>query len=83
MTHEHPTRPGAARLAASMARIRRGRPGPPPLDLKPCNAFEVAVAEQLRAMRQDLERLEARLWWLFALILGAAVANVVLSLLQA
>lgn len=75
---------GSARLAAALGRIGTARRGaalaPAPFDLKPSNAFEVAVAEQIKAMRQDLDRLEARLWWLFALIVGAAVTNVALSL---
>ena len=85
----HGQQPGSQRLASSIARIRarRAKPStlgqPPPMELKPTNAFEIAVAEQIKAMRQDLDRLEARLWWLFALILGAAVANMVLSLLEA
>ena len=85
-----PTRPpapsGESRLRASLRRLQsRARPpaGPerPRLCLDPSNAFEVAVAEQLKAMRQDIDELRDRLNWLFGLIIAAAVANVVLALL--
>ena len=69
---------GSHRLKTSLQRLRR--PDPTPADLRPCTPFEVAVAEQLKAMREDLDQLQARLWWLFALIIGAAVANLIAAL---
>ncbi|MGD8794957.1 MAG: hypothetical protein PVF47_20585 [Anaerolineae bacterium] len=54
---------------------------PPPFTLDPSNAFEVQVAEQIRAMRQDIDELRDRLNWLFGLIIAAAVANVLLAIL--
>jgi hypothetical protein len=64
-----------------------GNPGPPPpsahpLDLKPCNAFEVAIAEQLKALRRELDQLATRVNWLLTLIVGAAVTNIVIALLK-
>ena len=75
---------GETRLRSALARLRR--PGPTPatpelFTLDPGNAFEVAVAEQLKALREDVDRLQSRLDWLFGLIIAAAVANVVLALL--
>jgi ubiquinone biosynthesis protein UbiJ len=52
-----------------------------PLSLDPTNAFEVAIAEQIRALRDDVDELKDRLNWLFGLIIAAAAANVVLALL--
>jgi hypothetical protein len=40
------------------------------------------IAERLQALRRDVDRLQTRLDWLFALIIGAAVTNVVLALLR-
>ena len=53
-----------------------------PLCLDPSNAFEVAVAEQIKALRDDVDELKDRLNWLFGLIVAAAVSNVVLALLS-
>ena len=71
---------GHQRLRDALARIRP--PPPTPLDLRPCSPFEIAVSEQLKALREDIDQLQTRLWWLFALIIGAAIANVVLGLLK-
>ncbi len=46
------------------------------------NPFELAVAERLATLKADIDRVESRLNWLFALIIGAAVTNVVIALLQ-
>ena len=90
--HRHaPPRPGrtpsvAHRRPAYNHRPARSRPFlrtlPPsaPLSLDPTNPFEVLVAEQIKAMRQDLDRLESRLWWLFGLILAAAAADILTGL---
>jgi hypothetical protein len=63
---------------------RGGRVGtnPEPLEVEPTNPFEVMIAERLQALRRDVDRLQTRLDWLFALIIGAAVTNVVLALLN-
>ena len=55
---------------------------PKPLSLDPTNPFEVVLAEQIRHLRADVDRLNTRLNWLFTLILGAAVTNIILAVLQ-
>lgn len=72
--------PGEARLRETVRRLQR--PEPPPLEPKPSNAFEVAVAERLKAMQRDIDRIRSRLNWLLTIIVGAAVTNVVLALVQ-
>ena len=75
---------GESRLRAAVARVgaRSPRPDPPPLKPEPTNPFELAVAERLATLKADIDRVESRLNWLFALIIGAAVTNVVIALLQ-
>jgi hypothetical protein len=77
---------GESRLRASLARLssprRRVSPSPPPLKPEPTNAFELAVAERLATLKADIDRVESRLNWLFALIIGAAVTNVVIAILR-
>jgi hypothetical protein len=75
---------GESRRRATLARVRaHGRaPQPPPLKPEPTNAFELAVAERLTSLKCDIDRMENRLNWLFALIIGAAVTNIVIALLQ-
>ena len=63
-------------------RDARRRRAPEPLDLRPTTPFEIQLAEQIKALRADVDRLNSRLTWLFTLIIGASVANVVLSFLQ-
>lgn len=58
------------------------RPGLAPLEAEPTNPFEIMIAERLQSLRRDVDRLQSRLDWLFALIIGAAVTNVVLALLR-
>ena len=72
--------PGETRFRQALARLRQ--PSPPPLNLRPTNAFEVAVAEQLKQLRCDIDKLNARLWWLITVVVGLAAANLVLSLLK-
>ena len=57
-------------------------PNPEPLDMEPTNPFEVVVLERLQVLRRDVDRIQTRLDWLFALIIGAAVTNVALALLN-
>lgn len=76
-------RPAAARhLATGLRRLAaaRARPALPPLKPEPSNAFEVALAERLKAIEAELDRLRTRLNWLLTLIVGAALTNVALSL---
>ena len=70
--------PGEARLRAALHRAYRAQP--PPLDPKPTNPFELAVAERLKSMQKDIDQIRSRVNWLLALIVGAAATNVVLSL---
>jgi hypothetical protein len=72
--------PGETRLRQALARLRP--PAPKPLDLRPSNAFEVAVAEQIKQLRCEIDKLNARLWWLITVVVGLAAANLVLSLLK-
>ena len=71
-------RPGEQRLREALRR-RRDKP---PMELKPGNAFEVAVAEQIKQLRCEIDKLNARLWWLITVVLGLAAANLVLNLLK-
>ena len=52
------------------------------LSIDPTNAFEVALNERLVAMQRELNELRSRLDWLLTLIVGAAITNVVIALLQ-
>ena len=79
MPDREPT-PGETHFRQALARLRS--PPTPPLDLRPTNAFEVAVAEQLKQLRCDIDKLNARLWWLITVVVGLAAANLVLSLLK-
>ncbi len=74
-----PVRPAAA--SGKNDRDER-QPGPLPLEVEPTNPFEVIIAERLQSLRRDVDRLQTRLDWLFALIIGAAITNVVLALLK-
>ncbi|MGD9316314.1 MAG: hypothetical protein PVG56_05745 [Anaerolineae bacterium] len=67
-----------------MQRLRQLRSDarPAPLEVEPTNPFEIMIAERLQALRCDVDRLQTRLWWLFALIIGAAVANVIVGLIR-
>ena len=81
-------KPGESRLRATLSRLAQQRaagasPEPStPLCLDPSNPFEVAVAEQIRALRDDVDALKTRLDWLFGLIIAAAVTDVLLRLLS-
>jgi hypothetical protein len=72
--------PGENRLRQALT--RRRPPSHKPLDLRPSNAFEVAVAEQLKQLRCDIDKLNARLWWLITVVVGLAATNLVLNLLK-
>jgi hypothetical protein len=76
--------PGESRLRAALRGLVAGRPAqsPPPLKAEPTNAFELAVAERLKTMQRDIDQIRNRLNWLFTLIAGAAVTNVVIALLR-
>lgn len=71
---------GADRLKASVGRLRR--PPTPPFQPDPTSAFEVAVAERIKFIQRDVDHIRTRLNWLLCLIVGAAAANVILSLFQ-
>ena len=61
---------------------RRGGAAPEPLRLEPTNPFEVAVAEQLRHLRCEVDRLHGRFNWLLTVIVGAALTNIVIAVLK-
>jgi len=82
MTGESRLRAAIVRISASPRRRVSASPPPPPLKPEPTNPFELAVAERLATLKADIDRVESRLNWLFALIIGAAVTNVVIALLQ-
>ena len=70
-------------VAGLKAALRRLRPPPcPPVDLRPTNAFEVAIAERLKALEAELDQLRGRINWLLTVIVGAAVTNIVIALLK-
>ena len=76
---------GESRLRAAIARISASphpRVPPSPLKPEPTNPFELAVAERLASLKSDIDRVESRLNWLFALIIGAAVTNIIIALIQ-
>ena len=73
-------RPGETRLRKAVGRFQR--PEPPPLDPRPSNPFEIVVAERLKAMQKELDQIRSRLNWLLTLIVGAAITNVVLTILR-
>ncbi|MFC2030958.1 hypothetical protein ACFLWA_09545 [Chloroflexota bacterium] len=73
-------RSGEARLRATVRRMQRAEP--PPLEPKPSNAFEVVVAERLKAMQRDIDQIRSRLNWLLTIIVGAAITNVVLAIME-
>ena len=74
-------KPGEQRLRQALAALRRRR-DKPPMELKPGNAFEVAVAEQLRYLQAELEKLRTQLHWLLTVIVGAALLNIVVEILK-
>ena len=73
---------GNARLRAAVSRIRRPAPPSAPLQIQPSNPFEVAVKERLDALQGELDRLNSRVNWLLTVIIGAALINLVINLLQ-
>jgi hypothetical protein len=84
MSKTDPT-PGENRLRQALTRrftASEARQPPTPLDLRPSNAFEVAVAEHIKQLRCEIDKLNARLWWLITVVVGLAAANLVLNLLK-
>jgi hypothetical protein len=74
---------GSQRLKTAVKRLRRPAATPaPPMKPDPHNAFEVAVAEQIRAIQEDLGQLRSQLNWLLIFIVGAALTNVVITILK-
>jgi hypothetical protein len=68
-------------LAQALGRLRN-RPPKPALKPEPTNAFEVAIAERLQSLERELDRLRSQLTWLFTVIIGFAITNVVIALLK-
>jgi hypothetical protein len=76
---------GNKRLAAALRRLRptaNPTTPSPTWTLDPSNAFEVAVAERLKAMQCQIDQLTTRLNWLLTVIIGAALTNLVIALLK-
>ena len=49
---------------------------------EPTSAFEVAVAERLQAVERELDRLRSQLTWLFTIIIGFSITNMLVTLLK-
>ena len=75
-------RPSPAVPGPPMGEGLRPSPAPPALDVRPTNAFEVAVAERLKALEAELDQLRSRINWLLTVIVGAAITNIVIALLK-
>ena len=69
------------RLKAAL-RALHTTPGPPALDLRPTNPFEIQVAERLHSIDAELDQLRTRINWLLTIIVGAAITNIVIALLK-
>lgn len=87
-TRPLPTRPsGADRLKATIRRLRVSASPPPhvsapPLRPEPTNAFEIAIAQRLKDLEEEIDRLRTQLNWLLLFIVAAALTNVVISILR-
>jgi len=80
---EERLRAALRRVGARRAAVQAGGSGSGgPLKVDPCNGFEVAVAERLKALQQDVDELRSRLNWLLTVIVGAAVTNIVIALVK-
>ena len=88
---------GADRLRSTVRRLRApggvgglpptqqdgGRsPDRPPLRPEPTNAFEIAIAQRLKDLEEEIDRLRTQLNWLLLFIVAAALSNVVISILK-
>ena len=77
---------GNDRLTATLRTIgrhlRQPANQPPPLRVDPTNPFEVAIAERISALADQVNRLNTMLWWLFTVVVGFALLNIVLSVLK-
>lgn len=70
-------------IPALRAALRHLRPAScPPVDLRPTNAFEVAIAERMKALEAELDQLRSRINWLLTIIVGAAITNIVIALIK-
>jgi hypothetical protein len=85
---ENPVHPvdrssGSQHLARALGRFRGELRAPKPaLKPEPTNAFEVAIAERLQSMEREIDRLRSQLTWLFTVIIGFAITNLVIALLK-
>lgn len=87
-----PTRPippppgrgeGETRLRRALRRTRPPAPSPlPPLNPSPTNPFELAIAERIKAMQDQIDLMRAKIDWLLLFIVAAAMTNVVISMLK-
>ena len=73
---------GEERLRHTLRRLHQPPSAVPPLDLQPTSPYELYLGEQLKALRADVDKLTTRLNWLVTVIVGAAVTNVILALLE-
>lgn len=87
-----PTRPipppprggeGETRLRRALRRTKPPAASPlPPLNPNPTNAFELAIAERIKAMQDQIDLMRAKIDWLLLFIVAAAMTNVVISMLK-
>ena len=77
-----PVTQGENRLRRALTRLKPQKLPNTPLKIEPSNPFEVAVKERLDALQAELDRLSSRVNWLLTVIIGFALLNLVINLVQ-
>lgn len=73
---------GETRLRRALRRTAPAASPLPPLNPNPTNAFELAIAERIKAMQDQIDMVRAKIDWLLLFIVAAAMTNVVISMLK-